>query len=117
MGVEQQRLSEKLGVTRATVGAMVQMQVPWFDAEAHPEFVSWADKARKERGLASWCAPGVSHGGNDFPDIFVGVDPSMSGEGTDSDMPDEYWRAVVDVAAQARHLANGRHIIVWIEPE
>lgn len=59
-----------------------------------------------------------------YSDCFVGVDGglrpdgTLSGEGTDSDMPERFWNVVVDAAKEAS-LSNpdNLHIIVWLSPE
>lgn len=90
--------------------------VDWFDAQRHPDFVVWADK-RRSQGLASWCDSDSSHGASEYPDIFVGVDPSLNGEGTDSDMPEPYWDALLaSVRGQLVSGASTLHVIAWIRP-
>lgn len=50
-----------------------------------------------------------------YSDVFVGVDPSFNGEGTDSDMPERFWDVVVE---EARKAAVGSrpecHVVVWL---
>ena len=90
----------------------LMLRVDWF---MQPDFTAWADKAR-QRGLASWGYDG--HFTEDgYPDVFVGICPSLDGEGTDSDMPEQYWEAIV--AAVRGHLRPGttkEHIVVRIAP-
>ena len=97
----------------AIPGAMVRLEVGWFDRERHPEFVAWYEE-QAHQGLATW---GSGHAEDEYADCFVGVDPSFGGDGTDSSMPDPYWSQVVE---QARQHAGGRHnhlhVIVWITP-
>ena len=58
-------------------------------------------------------------GGNpgDWSDVVVLVDPGLTGEGTDSDMPEHIWDKIV--AECKKHFAhsvarNGNHIPVWL---
>lgn len=51
-----------------------------------------------------------------FADCFVGVDPSFSGEGTDSDMPEKFWNVVVEKARTVGSSPDGLHVLVWISP-
>lgn len=52
-----------------------------------------------------------------YCDCFVGVDPGLSGEGTDSDMPEEYWNQIVDhVQKLYRGPNDGMHIVAWLKP-
>lgn len=52
-----------------------------------------------------------------YADCFVGVDPTFSGEGTDSDMPEKFWDAVVEAAKDASGPnRDGLHILVWLSP-
>lgn len=94
-------------------GTQVQMQVDWFNADKHPEFCRWLERAGQ---VASWADASAPPDEQDFPDLFVGVDPSLTGEGTDSDMPQAYWSQVVDAAAQAGPNPDRLHIIVRISP-
>ncbi|ADC73209.1 hypothetical protein TK90_2723 (plasmid) [Thioalkalivibrio sp. K90mix] len=100
----------------SAVGRMVQIRVDWFDSEWHPQFAEWV-KHGASGSLATWLRPDASLIGEEYPDVFVGVDPSFSGEGTDSDMPDPYWDEVVKAAQQAGGGANGLHVVVWITPD
>lgn len=52
-----------------------------------------------------------------YCDCFVGVDPGLNGEGTDSDMPEQYWDVIVkNVRDLYRGLNDGIHIVVWLTP-
>ncbi|MCP1674321.1 hypothetical protein J2T57_001423 [Natronocella acetinitrilica] len=102
------------GVT-SSAGALVVMRVPWFTADEHKAFQEWVS-GRVGHGLASWIPAGYRCTQTEFPDIFVGVDPGLSGEGTDAEMPEHYWSAVVEAARAHGQGHNGHHIIVWIGP-
>lgn len=52
-----------------------------------------------------------------YSDCFVGVDATFNGEGTDSDMPEKFWDAVVEAARnEPGPNPNGLHILVWLSP-
>jgi hypothetical protein len=52
-----------------------------------------------------------------YADCFVGVDPTFSGEGTDSDMPEKFWNAVVEAARnEPGPNPNELHVLVWLCP-
>lgn len=52
-----------------------------------------------------------------YADCFVGVDPTFSGEGTDSDMPEKFWNVVVEAARNAPGSnPNGLHVMVRLSP-
>lgn len=94
-------------------GPAVVISAPhWFH---DPEFRQYLVE-KTGQGLATWhLAKDVEPG--EFSDVFVGVDPSFSGEGTDSDMPEHIWDQIVDVV-RSNPLPNphGNHIIVQISP-
>ncbi|WP_042835304.1 hypothetical protein [Thioalkalivibrio sp. ALE16] len=100
----------------ATSGRMVQIAVDWFDPGRHPDFVEWVTR-QNGQGLATWLPAGEYPDLGGYPDVFVGVDPSFSGEGTDSGMPDPYWSEVVQAARDGVGDTNGLHAIVWIRPD
>lgn len=97
---------------RSEVGSLAHLYVDWFDSEKHPEFTEW-HQARVGKGLATWA---TMFPGDQFPDVFVGVDPSFNGEGTDSDMPEPYWGQCV-AAAKERCPNAKSHVVVWITPD
>jgi len=84
----------------------------WFE---DPQFCKYlVEKAGK--GLATW-HPTKEVTPGEYSDVFVGVDPSLSGEGTDSDMPEHIWDQIVDIV-RSNPLPNPyrNHIIVRIAP-
>lgn len=98
----------------------LQLSVDWFDATRHPDFVAWAD-SRLGTGLATWCSSSDSHGDSEYPDLFVGLEPSLNGEGTDSDMPAAYWDALVAHAkavfgTRSSLTASLGHIVIRLSP-
>lgn len=103
-------------IERRYVGAMVKIEVDWFDRDKHPEFVAWAD-SRLGEGLASWAGgPGNTHHHNQDGDIFVAVNDDLQ-DGTDSDMPAEYWDKVVEAAAPVADPNLDLDVLVWIKPD
>lgn len=100
-----------VGITESSLEPSVMLRVDWF---AKDDFRTWADSARL-RGLASWGYNGHSKEG--YSDIFIAVDPSLNGEGSDSDMPSQYWEAIKSaVRFHVRPLATKEHIVVRIAP-
>ncbi|MGP9797096.1 hypothetical protein ACT3UJ_07025 [Halomonas sp. 86] len=98
-------------VAESSLEPAVHLSVDWFE---HALFRSWADQARL-KGTASWGVDG--HDAEGYPDIFVGVDPSLNGEGTDSDMPAPYWDALMQkVRYHVQKDATRNHILVRISP-
>lgn len=69
----------------------IVMNVPeWF---ADPEFMAAIDNP--SLGIATWHARGAQLG--DYSDVFLFVDPSLTGEGSEEgDIPDRYWDQVID---------------------
>lgn len=98
-------------ITESSLEPSVMIRVNWFK---QPDFLAWANAARL-RGLASWGHDGHSIDG--YPDIFIAVDPSLNGEGSDSDMPEHYWEAVMAAVRQhVRPQATKEHIVVRLAP-
>lgn len=57
-----------------------------------------------DRAFQAWLANGQRkftwhHGGeiNEWSDVVVLVDPSLTGDGSDSDMPEPIWNRIVDL--------------------
>ncbi len=74
-------------------------------------FLAWLnDKATPK---ATWHEGGLAH---PFSDAFVLVDPSLNGEGSDSDMPEHIWREIVEacILEIVPGSTSGNHIIVWL---
>lgn len=65
------------------------LNVPqWFE---ETEFLEWLNDP--QRVVMSWHRCGEAPG--DYSDTMVFVCPSLSGEGSDSDMPAKYWNEIV----------------------
>lgn len=61
-----------------------------------PAFMAWLNGS----GLKfTWHIRGNSVA-DDYSDVVVSVDPTLSGEGPDSDMPDYIWRQIVDACRE-----------------
>ncbi len=77
------------------------------------EFVAWLNT--QEQPKFSWHQGGQPTSDSD---VVVLVDPSLSGEGSDSDMPEHIWDQIV---AECRRIfrpnstENGDHIMVWLK--
>jgi len=76
-----------------------------------PAFVVWLNVQQPPK--FSWHQGGAPTSGSD---VVVLVDPSLSGEGSDSDMPEHIWDSIVEECR--RHFlpnsSNGVHIMVWL---
>lgn len=90
-------------------GIMLQMNVPEFFKDL--EFIGWLNCKTAPATVATWHQGGVPH---EFSDTFVLVDPSLNGEGSDSDMPEHIWNQIVEECR--RHIIPNRdlHIVVWL---
>lgn len=66
------------------------------EAFADPAFQSWL---MAEAPKFTWWSGGSI---DEWSDVIVLVDPNLSGEGSDSDMPEPIWTAII--AACSKHL-------------
>lgn len=83
----------------------------WPEVFEDQDFVSWLNNASPK---ATWHRTGTP---GEFSDVFVLVDSSLNGEGSDSDMPEHVWNAIVDQCRNAFHsAANDYHIVVRLSP-
>lgn len=71
------------------------LNVPHFFADT--EFQSWLNDPRN--CVMTWHKKGQPV--NEFSDVVVLVDPSLAGDGTDSDMPESMWEAIVEACRNA----------------
>jgi len=46
---------------------------------------------------------------DEYSDVVVCVDPSLSGEGTDSDMPEYIWNKIVEACRQVLGATSGEY--------
>lgn len=78
----------------------------------HPEFIRWLNDPSITK--FTWHQPGTPAG--EYSDVVVLVDPSLNGEGSDSDsLPHSIWGAIVEACRSvypngSGHLAN--HLMV-----
>lgn len=94
---------------------VVRIHAPeWYE---DPEFRAWLHEESSETGsLATWHRPHKSSDDLDryeYSDVFVLVDGSLDGEGTDDDMP--HWDDLMKILRERFRPSIFRdHIVVWI---
>lgn len=71
-----------------TAGLRLTINAPEFFRD--PAFVAWLNDGASKFTIHRGGEPG------EWSDVIVLVDPSLSGEGSDSDMPAHIWEAIVD---------------------
>lgn len=83
------------------------LNVPdWFQ---EPEFLSWLNNPPSP--VMTWHERDTPAG--ECSDTVVFVDPGLQGEGTDSDMPEKYWEAIVDACrSRFRPGQSQDHLVV-----
>lgn len=89
---------------RATIGSALTMIVP--EAFSDPAFMQWLNNGTPKM---TWHQGGPA---TNLSDVVVLVDPSLSGEGTDSDMPEHIWNSIVEACRQNFKPAHASHIMV-----
>jgi len=72
-----------------------------------PEFMTWLNG---RESVMTWHKKGAEP--NDFSDVVVFVDPSLEGEGTDSDMPEAIWNSIVQACRDQSLGGQNFHIPV-----
>ena len=72
------------------------------------EFVAWLNNGETKLTMHQGGEPG------EYSDIVVLVDPSLNGEGSDSDMPEECWNQLVAACRKEFNPGGGYHIMVWL---
>ncbi|RMM39148.1 hypothetical protein QO021_28530 (plasmid) [Pseudomonas amygdali pv. lachrymans] len=84
----------------------IKLSVP--ELFAQPEFIRWLNNSQ----AMTWHSRQGPISEGDIADVAVFVDPSLTGEGTDSDMPG--WEHVVDKlrAAIGEGPFTGNHFVV-----
>lgn len=71
------------------------------DIFADPAFQAWlAD----DRPKFTWYRDGPL---NEYSDVIVLVDPNLTGEGSDSDMPAYIWKRIIDACIEYLGSAHG----------
>ena len=79
---------------------------------ADPEFVAWLNNGSAKFTWHQGGEPG------EYSDVIVSIDPGLSGEGSDSDMPEHIWNQIVEAVKQyyasrrVPGLSRGNHILV-----
>lgn len=92
-------------------GVSLHISAPEFFKD--PEFVKWLNNGDRK---FTWHDTGEP---DDWSDVVVGVDASLNGEGTDSDMPEHIWEQIVKACRDHytdRAITNRVHILVWLSP-
>lgn len=74
--------------TEVSVGQSLRMNAPEFFKD--PEFIAWLNNGDRK---FTWHPGGAP---SDHSDVIVLVDPSLNGEGSDSDMPEHIWEQIVE---------------------
>jgi len=70
-----------------------------------PAFMAWLNDARAK---FTWHVKGNSVA-DDYSDVVVCVDPSLNGEGSDSDMPEYIWQKIVETCRAHLGVRNGEN--------
>lgn len=79
---------------------------------ADPEFQAWLNNGQRK---FTWHEGGKP---DEWSDTVVMVDPGLTGEGTDSDMPEHIWDKIVEICRE--HFKPARlehHIMVRLTNE
>lgn len=71
-------------------------------------FLEWLNNPKTI--VFTWHPKGESP--DEWSDVIVGIDPSLNGEGSDSDMPEHCWDALVDLCRDCLSPSNGYHVLV-----
>lgn len=90
--------------TRPVTGLVINVP-DWFN---DPAMVAWLNDP--ETRVMSWHQQGTPP--DEWSDTIVLVDPGLSGEGTDSDMPAHLWDAIVQACRDAKLDGQHEHIPV-----
>lgn len=94
----------KIELTKALV-----INAPGFFED--PAFIAWLNSSSTK---FTWHIKG-NLVADEYSDVVVSVDPSLTGEGSDSDMPDYIWQQIIEACKQ--HIGAGScdsHILVRI---
>lgn len=74
-------------ILSAHTGLSLRLNVPaFFEA---PEFISWLNNGNPK---FTWHQGGTP---SEYSDVIVLLEPNLLGEGTDSDMPAQFWDQIV----------------------
>jgi hypothetical protein len=77
----------------------------WFEDK---DFKAWLNDP--DNTVFTWHTKGEAP--SDWSDVVVCVDPSLNGEGSESDMPEHIWDQIVDLCRTHFHPSTGSHIHV-----
>lgn len=91
--------------TARTVPGLVLNVPEWF---TNPEFLAWLNA--EETTVMTWHRRGAA--ANEWSDTLVFVDPSLNGEGTNSDMPEVFWNEIIAACRQSYHAGLNDHTAV-----
>lgn len=80
------------------------IDVPHFFAD--PDFQAWLNN---DEPKFTWHRTGIP---NSCSDVVVMVDASLSGEGTDSDMPEHIWDQIVEACRNTFKPSSQKHHIM-----
>ncbi|BAI96654.1 hypothetical protein Sj15T_09610 [Sphingobium sp. TA15] len=82
------------------------INAPWFFAD--PAFQQWLTSGTPK---FTWWTSGPV---DEWSDVIVLVDPNLSGEGADSDMPEAIWNQIVHICREhlGAHGAATPHYVV-----
>lgn len=95
-------------MTTVKTGHTIQINAPHFFKDK--AFLTWLNDGNVK---ATWHEPGRE--AREWSDTFVLVDPSLNGEGSDSDMPEHIWNEIVSVCQQhCVPMRDSIHIVVWL---
>ena len=90
---------------KATASPSIVINAP--DLFADTQFVEWLNNGKPKM---TWHQEGEP---DEWSDVVVMVDPSLNGEGTDSDMPEHIWSQIVDACKETFPSKQvGNHIMV-----
>lgn len=90
-----------------TTGGLV-LNVP--QLFAHPDFQAWLNDGKPKFTWHQVGAPGTP---TEWSDVVILVDPSLNGEGSDSDMPEKAWEVVMAHCRQHfKPSQSANHIMV-----
>ncbi len=88
--------------------ALILNALDWFKQK---DFINWIND--ESNPLMTWHKRGESP--TEWSDLIVLIDPSLNGEGSDSDtMPIEYWSSIIKICRAKFKPTSGHHIIVRI---
>lgn len=94
---------------QCTRGASLTINAPEFFED--PVFMAWLNNSQRKM---TWHIPGNAVA-DEYSDVMVFVEPSLNGEGSDSDMPEYIWNQIVEACrnhCRNADLALGHHIAV-----